>query len=159
DKTSIVGDIFYYHHNSMFAKDRGNTNRPPFLSSNASPWNLQLQVAAIVAAGGTPFPTTGDKEFGTAPTGTNGLAPASAYLYFTNRVRSSTGLLPGFNFDAFQTSYPEQERWGGYASFSHKICDDQLQVYGDFYYVDGKTHDELAPNATGNFDTPGSFVI
>src|SRR5205814_2810785 len=29
----------------------------------------------------------------------------------------------------------------------------------DFYYVDAKTHDELAPIATGNFETPGSPVL
>src|SRR5262249_10300141 len=40
-----------------------------------------------------------------------------------------------------------------------KICGDQLQLYGDFYYADVKTHDELAPDATGSFETPGSFSI
>src|SRR6266478_6121133 len=51
DKISITGDMFYYHHNSMFAKDRGNTNRPPFLSSNTSPENLQVSTAVALAAG------------------------------------------------------------------------------------------------------------
>jgi outer membrane receptor protein involved in Fe transport len=181
DKTSVVGDIFYYHHNSMFTKDRGNTNRPPFLSSNTSPYNLQVTVNSALhpfdangnpqAAAPTPPPVSGlTNEYITPPDLTNGLAPASDYVigptrlhsdgsYTINRPRGFGGVLPGFNFDAFQISYPEQERWGGYASFDHKICDDQLQVYGDFYYVDGKTHDELAPNATGSFFTPGSFVI
>ena len=171
DKTSVVGDIFYYQHHSMFAKDRGNTNRPPFLSSNASPWNLQLQVGAVLH----PFDVNGNPQpapvltpeqlartsiFGTAPDLTDGLAPANTYIYdLGRRVRAFGGLLPGFNFDAFQISYPEQERWGGYGAFETKVCDDQLRVYADFYYVDGKTHDELAPNATGSFETPGSFVI
>jgi iron complex outermembrane receptor protein len=159
DKISITGDMFYYHHNSMFAKDRGNTNRPPFLSSNTSPYNLQLTNAAVAAAGGTVFPTASGNQFATPPDFTNGLTPASGYIYNATRIRTFGGLLPGFNFDAFQTSFPEQERWGGYAAFNDKICDDQFQVYGDFYYVDGKTHDELAPNATGNFETPGSFTI
>jgi len=52
DKISITGDMFYYHHNSMFAKDRGNTNRPPFLSSNTSPYNLQVSSDVAAAAGG-----------------------------------------------------------------------------------------------------------
>src|SRR5439155_4121945 len=56
------------------------------------------------------------------------------------------------------SSYPKQERWGGYAAFEHKICDDQFRIFGDFYYVDAKTHDELAPEATGNFETPGAFT-
>src|SRR6201981_3599255 len=51
DTTSITGDIFYYKHHDMFDKDRGNSIVPPFLSSNAVPWNLQLQTAAIEATG------------------------------------------------------------------------------------------------------------
>lgn len=159
DKTSVVGDIFYYHHNSMFAKDRGNTNRPPFLSSNTSPYNLQVSSDVAGAAGGQNL-NPGGTEFTSPPDFTNGSAPANTYLYDgVRRVRQFGGQLPGFNFDAFQTSFPEQERWGGYGAFETKICDDQLRVYSDFYYVDGKTHDELAPNATGNFETPGSFTI
>jgi iron complex outermembrane receptor protein len=170
DKTSVTGDMFFYHHDSMFAKDRGNTARPPFLSSNTSPWNLQVTTGAAAAAGAPipPIPTTTGNIFLTPPDFTNGLAPASSFVLGPESV-SSTGtvsvarprgsILPGFNFNAFQTSFPEQERWGGYAAFETKICDDQLRIYGDFYYVDGKTHDELAPNATGDFNTPGSFVI
>src|SRR5438034_4090196 len=58
DKTRITGDIFYYKHHDMFNRDRGNSLAPPLSSSNAVPWNLQLQTEAIIAAGGTPFPTT-----------------------------------------------------------------------------------------------------
>src|SRR5438309_1215734 len=83
DKISITGDMFYYHHNSMFAKDRGNTNRPPFLSSNTSPENLQVSAAVAQAAGvplpllgGVPVVPTNGQLFITAPNGTNGLAPA-----------------------------------------------------------------------------------
>src|SRR5437660_5111699 len=159
DKTSITGDMFFYHHDSMFAKDRGNTAVPPFLSSNTSPFNLQLTNAAVAAAGGTVVPTVSGLQFATPPDFTNGLAPASDFIFSSRRIRGPFAQLPGFNFNAFQTSFPEQERWGGYAAFETKICDDQLRIYGDFYYVDGKTHDELAPNATGDFETPGSFVI
>ena len=60
-------------------------------------------------------------------------------------------LLPGFNFNLFSSSYPEQERWGGYATFTDKICGDEVQIFGDFYYDDVKQHDELAPIATGSF--------
>ncbi|PYI56095.1 MAG: hypothetical protein DMC62_02510 [Verrucomicrobia bacterium] len=159
DKTSITGNMFFYHHDSMFAKDRGNTAVPPFLSSNTSPFNLQLTNAAVAAAGGTVVPTVSGLQFATPPDFTNGLAPASDFIFNSARIRAPFSILPGFNFNAFQTSFPEQERWGGYAAFETKICDDQLRIYGDFYYVDGKTHDELAPNATGDFETPGSFVI
>jgi outer membrane receptor protein involved in Fe transport len=171
DKTSIVGDIFFFHHNSMFNHDRGNSAKPPFLSSNTSPYNLQLNKAQAIAAGAVQGTTdsegipgvipvdAGSHVFATAPTGTNGLAPVSQFIFDDSRIRTVGGLLPGFNFNAFSSSYPEQERWGGYVAFNEKICDDQLQLYGDFYYADVKSHDELAPNATGNFETPGSFAI
>jgi iron complex outermembrane receptor protein len=171
ETTSITGDIFYYKHHDTFNHDRGNSLIPFFLSSNSSPYNLQLspQVAQ------QPFDVNGNPQpgpsltaeqlarttlFATAPTGTNGLAPANQYIYdLGTRVRGFGGLLPGFNFNLFSSSFPKQERWGGYGAFEHKICDDLLRVYGDFYYVDAKTHDELAPVATGSFETPGSPTI
>src|SRR6266487_4551734 len=159
DTTSITGDIFYYKHHDMFSHDRGNSLVPPFLSSNAVPWNLQLQVAAIIAAGGKPFPTASSREFGTPPDNANGLVPASDYIYHSGRPRAPFSILPGFNFNLYSSSYPKQERWGGYAAFETKICDDQLRIFGDFFYVDAKTHDELAPIATGNFETPGQISL
>src|SRR6266436_5040154 len=171
DTTSITGDIFYYKHHDMFNHDRQNSLIPPFLSSNSEPWNLQLQHDAVLH----PFDINGNPEpapvlppdvvnlptfFGTSPDHSNGFTPASDYIYHHARVRglptSPTALLPGFNFNLYSSSYPRQERWGGYAAFEHKICDDQLRLFGDFYYVDAKTHDELAADATGNFVTPGS---
>ena len=158
DTTSITGNIFYYKHHDMFNRDRGNSLVPPFLSSNAVPWNLQLTPAAVQAAGVTlpPGLATRANIFGTPPDFANGLAPASTYIYAAGRPRAAFSILPGFNFNLYSSSYPQQERWGGYAAFEHKICDDQLRLFGDFYYVDAKTHDELAPEATGNFITPGS---
>ncbi|PYK74667.1 MAG: hypothetical protein DME39_06435 [Verrucomicrobia bacterium] len=170
DTTSITGDIFYYKHHDMFNHDRGNSLVPPFLSSNAVPWNLQLQAAAVA----NPFDVNGNPEpapvlppdvigrtsfFGTPPDNANGLVPASDYIYHHSRPRAAFSILPGFNFNLYSSSYPEQERWGGYVAFEHKICDDQLRIFGDFYYVDAKTHDELAPEATGNFEVPGTPTI
>src|SRR5213592_644850 len=167
DKTSITGDIFYYKHHDMFNHDRGNSLTPFFLSSNSSPYNLQVSVAVAAAAGAPATPTTNGLEFITPPTGTNGLAPASTYIPGpissstgnSRRPRGFGGVLPGFDFNLFSSSFPKQERWGGYGAFEHKICDDQLRMYGDFYYVDAKTHDELAPVATGSFQTPGSPTL
>ncbi len=166
DKMSVTGDIWFYHHNSMFNHDRGNTNRPPFLSSNSTPWNLQLSSDVVIAAGVDPatLPHFSDGTlrpiiFGTPPNGTLGDSPASDFIFFKRRVRAAGGLLPGFNFNAFSSNYPEQERWGGYAAFEDKICDDQLRIYGDFYYSDAKTHDELAPAASNNFITTGNGTI
>ena len=159
DKTSITGDIFYYKHHDMFNHDRGNSLVPPFLSSNAVPWNLELAVDVITAAGATPFPTTKTREFGTPPDNANGLVPASDFIFFTKRPRANGSILPGFDFNLFSSSYPKQERWGGYAAFEHKVCDDQLRIFGDFYYVDGKTHDELAPTATNNWQQSGRAAL
>ncbi len=75
DKTSITGDIFFYHRNSMLNRDRGNSNRGPFLSSNSSPYNLQLSSDVAAAAGGTNL-SPGGFEFASPPNFTNGLAPA-----------------------------------------------------------------------------------
>ena len=170
DKSSITGDIFYYKHHDMFNRDRGNSNRPRFLSPNAVPWNLQLQANAVLHpfdVHGNPEPAPAlppdviglDEFFGTPPDNANGLVPAADYVFHDSRPRSSFGILPGFNYNAYTSSYPKQERWGGYAAFEHKICDDQLRIFGDFYYVDAKTHDELAPTATGDFEQPGRLAL
>jgi iron complex outermembrane recepter protein len=166
DKTSIAGDMFYYKHHDMFYRDRGNSLVPPFVSPDAVPWNLQLQKEAVLH----PFDTNGnpeaapvlppnviglDKFFGTPPDNANGLVPAADYIYNNVNVRGNRvfgDLLPGFNVHAYAGSYPKQERWGGYVAFEDKLCDDQLRIFGDFYYVDAKTHDELAPTATGGFE-------
>jgi iron complex outermembrane recepter protein len=170
DKTSISGDIFYYKHHDMFNHDRGNSIKPPFLSSNAVPWNLQLQTEAVLHPfdiNGNPEPAPIlppdviglDKFFGTPPDNANGVVPAADYIFHHSRPRAAFGILPGFNFNLYAGSYPKQERWGGYAAFQHKICDDQLRIFGDFYYVDAKTHDELAPTATGDFEEPGRLPL
>src|SRR5712692_12100264 len=82
DKISITGDMFFYHHNSMFAKDRGNTNRPPFLSSNSSPWNLQVSTDvaqhAVFDIHGLPVP--GAVLGGTTTEGIPGVIPSDAGL-------------------------------------------------------------------------------
>src|SRR5262249_29719430 len=140
--------------------DRGNSLTPPFLSSNASPWNLSVS-KAVAAAAGAPVPgdPSNPLQFVTPPSNTNGLAPTSTSIASDGRVRAPLSLLPGFNFNLFSSSYPKQERWGGYAAFNDKICGDEVQIFGDFYYDDVKQHDELAPIATGSFVTEGSPTI
>src|SRR5207247_6702862 len=127
DTTSITGDIFYYKHHDMFNHDRQNSLTPPFLSSNAVPWNLQLQRDAVLH----PFDVNGNPEpppllppdvvgrtsfFGTPPDNANGLVPVADYIFHHSRPRSAFSILPGFNFNLYSGSYPKQERWGGYAS-------------------------------------------
>ena len=173
--TQVTGSMNFYHRNSIFNKDRGFSQKPPFLSSNATPYNLQLQYDQVVAAGGTPPPGfvpylqsrqfTGNPAdpssvfFGTAPTGSNGLSPASSYIYSAARARAPFSILPGFDFNQFSSSYPTIENYGGFANFSHKIFGDQMVLFGDVYYENTTSHDELAPTATGNFQTPGANTI
>src|SRR5881275_1676124 len=157
--TNITGVLNYYHRNSIANRDRGFSAVPPFLSSNASPYNLQLSSDVAGAAGGQNL-NPGGTEFAGAPDFTNGLAPASRYLYNANaRVRSASGQLPGFNFNQFSLSFPESERYGVYLSGDHKIFGDQMVVYADGFYQNVKTHNELAPPATGSFQTLGQTTL
>jgi outer membrane receptor protein involved in Fe transport len=154
--TNVSGTVNYYHRNSIFNHDRDYSAVPPFLSSNASPYNLQVTNAAVAQAGGTVIPSGSGNQFASAPNRTNGLAPASTYLYGAGRPRSGPN---GFNFNEFSLSFPSSERYGGYVAMDHKIFGDQLVVYGDAMYQNVKTHNELAPPATGNFQTPGFVTL
>ncbi|PYL57186.1 MAG: hypothetical protein DMF31_11180, partial [Verrucomicrobia bacterium] len=112
--TNITGVLNYYHRNSIANRDRGFSLTPPFLSSNNSPYNLQLSSDVAGAAGGKNL-NPGGTEFASAPDFTNGLSPANRYLYDANgRVRAAGGLRPGFNFNLFSLSFPESERYGAY---------------------------------------------
>jgi outer membrane receptor protein involved in Fe transport len=164
--TNVTGAINYYNRNSIFNRDRGFSLKPPFLSSNATPENLQLSSAVVVASGVDPalLPTNSDGTlvpviFGTAPTGSNGLSPSSSYIYAPFRPRGPGSILPGFDFNLFSSSFPRIESYGGFANFSHKIFGDQMVVFGDVFYQNVSSHDELAPSATGNFQTPGATTI
>ncbi len=155
-KTNVSGTINYYHRNSIFNHDREYSAVPPFLSSNASPYNLQVTNAAVAEAGGTVVPSASGNQFASAPDRTNGFVPANAYLYGAGRPRSGPN---GFNFNEFSLSFPESERYGGYVAVNHKFLGEQLVVYGDAMYQNVKTHNELAAAATGNFQTPGFTTI
>ncbi len=168
--TSITGTMNFYHRNSIFNHDRGFSLVAPFRSSNATPENLQLSSAVAVAAGVDPATLPTDSTgallpviFGTAPDGSNGLSPASSYIFAPFRPRSgrlvNNVLRPGFDFNLFSSSYPEIENYGGFANFSHKIFGDQMVLFGDIFYENTTSHDELAPSATGNFETPGATFI
>src|SRR5258708_5201778 len=158
-ETNITGVLNYYHRNSIFNHDRGFSLTPPFLSSNNSPYNLQLSSDVVAAAGGQNL-NPGGTEFASAPDFTNGLAPANRYLYdANNRVRAAGGLRPGFNFNLFSSSLPESERYGVWLSGDHKVFGDQMVVYADGFYQNVTTHNELAAPATGSFETKGQTIL
>ena len=102
----------------------------------------------MIAAGGTPPDPTLELFNASPPPFSNGLAPASDYIY--TRGRSSR-----FNFNQFSGTYPALERYGGLVNFDHKVCAEQLILYGDMLYQNAKTRNELAPSVTGNFQTAG----
>src|SRR5438270_10994425 len=157
--TNISGVLNYYHRNSIANRDRGFSLTPPFLSSNNSPYNLQLSSDVAGAAGGKNL-NPGGTEFASAPDFTNGLAPANRYLYdANNRVRAAGGLRPGFNFNLFSTSLPESERYGAWVSADHKVFGDQMVAYANAFYQNVNTHNELAPPATGSFETKGQTIL
>src|SRR5467141_48858 len=157
--TNITGVLNYYHRNSIFQRDRGFSLTPSFLSSNNSPYNLQLSSDVAGAAGGQNL-NPGGTEFASAPDFTNGLSPASKYLYNARRrVRAAGGQRPGFNFNQFSLSFPESERYGVYLSADHKVFGDQMVVYADGFYQNVKTHNELAPPASGSFQTLGQTTL
>ena len=157
--TNITGVVNYYHRNSIANRDRGFSAVPPFLSSNNSPYNLQLSSDVAGAAGGKNL-NPGGTEFASAPDFTNGLSPANRYLYDANsRVRAAGGLRPGFNFNQFSLSFPESERYGLWLSGDHKVFGDQMVVYADGFYQNVKTHNELAAPATGSFQTLGQTTL
>ncbi|HEY8669731.1 MAG TPA: TonB-dependent receptor, partial [Terriglobales bacterium] len=156
--TNVTGVLNFYHRNSIANRDRAFSAVPPFLSSNASPYNLQLSSDVAGAAGGQNL-NPGGTEFSTAPDFTNGLAPASSYIYNLNRIRTDHSTLPGFNYDKFAISVPDSERYGGYVSADHKVFGDQLVLYADMFYQNVKTHNEAAAPATGSFETKGQTTL
>src|SRR5205085_784200 len=157
--------------------------KPPFLSTNSSPENIQTSRATVLPALGLPpdpianlNPVTNPTFFtlvspgkfilnaaglaliGSGGTGVNdaslmamidginkltavkvagatvGFVPNN--IFFEHAPHLSNGQTPPgslvfsqgrtslFNFNTLSGSYPEQERYGGYASFNDKICDD-----------------------------------
>ena len=150
--TNVTGVLSFYHRNSIFNRDRGYSSFASRVSFNASPANLELSRAAVVAAGGNPPADLGDTFFGHAPFLTNGKAPASDYVYTPGRVVL-------FNYNAFAGSLPDSERYGGFVNADHKIFGNQMVLYMDMFDQNVKTNYQLAPTATGSFANPGHITI
>ncbi|MEO8438896.1 MAG: TonB-dependent receptor, partial [Spartobacteria bacterium] len=153
EKTSVNGVLNFYHRNSIFNRDRGYSQKVAFGSPNSSPQNLQLSREAVLAAGvsAADLPES-DIFFGHAPFFTNGAVPATNYTYTPFRASR-------FNPNTFSTSLPDSERYGGFFNTEHKAFGDQVVLYADVLYENVKTRYELAPVATGNYDTPGNVIL
>ncbi|HYC72123.1 MAG TPA: TonB-dependent receptor [Opitutaceae bacterium] len=175
DKGSIMVGVNYYNREPIFQRDRDYSAVPAFLSSNSSPPNFQLSRAAVLEALGLPagspltingaantttnvfFATTGpnlpnslEPAPGNQNANNNGNLPASAYTL-------STGRLSTFNFNETAGSYPEINRRGAFAMWERDVG--ALRLYGDMFFQQVHQIDELAPYATGNFETPGQTTI
>ena len=165
--TQVTGAMNYYKRNSIFNRDRGYSAVPAFLSSNTTPENLQVSSAVAIAAGANPASLPRDPDtgallpivFATAPNGSRGSSPVNSYLFGADRVRDSGSQLPGFNYNLFANSFADVEDYGGFVNFNHKVFGDRLEIFGDLLYENAFSHDELAPSATGDFQTPGSIFL
>lgn len=169
DEGSITAGFNYYKRNAIFNADREYSQVPPFLSSNASPLNFQITREAALEALGLPAdapipgiddgvdPADRSSLFFTSTfdhrEDNQGSLPATSYQYSSGRSSS-------YNFNESSGSYPEYERKGGFLSFDKKLIGaDSVFVYGDFFYQQTYSVNELAPSATGNFGNPGGISL
>jgi outer membrane receptor protein involved in Fe transport len=176
DKSSIMVGANYYNREPIFNRDRSYSAIPPFLSSNSSPPNFQVTRATVeqalglapgsaITINGAPntttgvfFTTTGPNVPGTLTpdalnrnASNNGLLPANQYSFWTGR-RST------FNFNEFSGSFPEITRKGAFAAWERSFGEN-VKTYGDLFFSQVHQIDELAPYATGSFETPGQTTI
>ncbi|BET65566.1 TonB-dependent receptor [Opitutales bacterium ASA1] len=163
DTTNITVGLNYYKRNAIFNSDRAYSEVPPFLSTNSSPLNFQISreaaLEALMLPAGASIPGVADdaslffaSTFANRESN-NGNLPATSYQF-------SPGRTSVYNFNETAGSYPESERMGGFLSFDRKFFgSDRVTVYGDLFYQDVRTINELAPSATGNFGNPGGVSI
>ncbi len=158
DKASVMIGFNYYKKNAIFNKDRSYSEIPPFLSSNASPLNLNITRAVALAAGvpasALPAATvTSMYAASPAASSNNGATPASGYRYGTGRPSS-------FNFNEYSMSYPRRDNRGIFAYADRKILGtDNIRGYVDLNYQNAATENQLAPAATGNFSGSGTELV
>lgn len=157
EKANVLVGLNYYKKNSIANRDRSYSAVPPFLSSNASPLNLELSLTAVLAAGvpQASLPAGRLTFFGQsgAVADNNGARPATAYTYTAGR--SST-----FNFNEFSISFPNTKRMGAFASGERQILGtENIKAYVDLSYQRVNTENQLAPSATGNFTTAGQIEL
>jgi iron complex outermembrane recepter protein len=162
DKANILVAVNYYRRAGIMHRDRAYSAVPPFLSTNASPMNLDLGRVAIAAALNQPVnaaipgvPANAIFIYGQSGADANnrGTKPASQYTYTLDR--SST-----YNFNEFAMTYPESTRKGAVAFGERKLFGaDNIRGYVDASYQNVRMENQLAPPATGDFFTPGRAEI
>jgi outer membrane receptor protein involved in Fe transport len=171
DKGSITIGMNYQRRNPIFHKDRDYSAVPAFLSSNSSPINAQLGRFAVneamgVAQGspvpgissnsrnvffGTPGPLTDDG----LPTDStnNGHVPPGSWFY-------SNGRSSVYNYNQDAQSFPSWTRYGVLLNGDRKLFGtENLHGYFDANYQRSTTENQLAPSATGSFQTAGQTTL
>jgi hypothetical protein len=153
----LVG-LNYYKKSAILNRDRDYSAVPPFLSTNSSPFNLEVSRFAVANALGQPvnapipgLPANAGIFFAQsgASSANTGTRPPAQYTYSTDR--SST-----FNPNESAMSYPDFERMGAYGTLERKVFGtDNVKAYVDASYQNVVTENQLAPSATGDFSTPG----
>jgi iron complex outermembrane recepter protein len=162
DKVNVLIGVNYYRKLGILNSDRSYSEFSPSLSTNSSPFNLEISRFAVAGAvgqavaapiGGVPanagifFAQSG------ADLANNGARPASQYTYSVDR--SAT-----FNPNESAMSYPESRRVGAFAFGERKVFGtDNVKGYIDLSYQNVATENQLAPSATGDFTTPGQVEM
>lgn len=158
DKASALVGFNYYKRNAIFNKDRSYSEIPPFLSSNASPLNLNITRSVAIAAGvpAASLPAgTGASIYAASPAAASntGATPASGFRFGTSRPST-------FNFNEYSMSYPRRDNRGVFAYADRKILGtDNIVGYVDVNYQNAVTENQLAPSATGNFSGSGTELV
>ena len=144
--TNVSGVMNFFHQNSIFNHDRGYSHRPPFLSSNSTPENLQLTFECSRRQRRRSCPgaalAPGDIFFGHAPFGSNGrLRHRLIPIRLVDRLCSTSTVLRAPSqsrrtmVDLLTSiTRSSENKW----SFT-EIC----------IYQNTTSHGELAPGATG----------
>ena len=162
DKVNVLIGLNYYCKLSILNSDRSYSAISPLLSTNSSPFNLEVSRFAVAAALGqavaapvSGVPPNAGIFFAQsgADAANNGTRPASQYTYSLDR----TSL---FNPNESAMSYPESKRVGAFAFGERKVFGtDNVKGYIDLSYQNVYTENQLAPSATEDFTTPGQVEL
>ena len=155
DKTSVTGVLSYYSRNAIFSRDRAYDRDTPIsrVTTNASPYNLEVSRAAAEAAAGRPIEVRDangnllDTFFARAPFFSRGDAPASSYTYSAEPTVT-------FPINRYAGEFPDTERYGAYLNAEHKIFGEQLVAYADLFFNRTDLLFEQAPPGS-SFTIPG----
>ena len=153
-KFDLTGVASYYSRNSIFNRDRDYDRHTPLarFTTNSSPYNLELDRNAVIAAGGNPDPALGNTFFGHAPFFTHGSSSPADYTY-------TEGPSASFPINRYQGELPDTQRYGVYLNGDYKIAGQQAVAYADVFFGRADVHNEQAPVNTGSFQLNNATTL